>query len=280
MRRSRDPTIVYLGAVGKRSRGQPDQTGDDRRTSLRRAGLRVVVGLVVLNAALAIGVLLAGDFDGTGGRILATSLALTAAALLVLACEVGRESSRLGPAPALGAGAAVGGFAIIVASIWLEPAATWVGQLAGTFVAPAVAIALQSLVSLARLASRFRLAFPAVVVLSSLLAAMIVAVIWGDWEGDWLMRLIGVVAVALAAFTILVPLFHRASRAELASAIGPRARVAFCPSCGHPRAAAHDEPTRCPRCSARYAVILLPPEPSATCRSFPVRGTRPAAPSP
>lgn len=223
---------------------------------MRRLAVRVFFASVALNAALAIYALLAGDFGETEGKILFSSLSVTGAVILALACEAARERGRLGPLPLVGTAAGAGGFALLVAGIWTEPGGDWLGQLVSSLLTVAVAVALLSLLTLATLAPRFRWTFTATAALATLLASLLVSATWGQWENAWLWRWIGVVAVALAAFMIVVPALHRLSRRELAAqpeAEGA-ARVSFCPFCGRPVSAPSGVEAICESCGAAFTV--------------------------
>jgi Zn finger protein HypA/HybF involved in hydrogenase expression len=96
--------------------------------------------------------------------------------------------------------------------------------------------------------------------LALVLGALVTVAIWGTGDAEWYGRTVGVVAVLLAAFTLLVPVLHRASRAELARLAAERAAgVRFCPCCGAALEAAPGAPTTCPRCGARFTVVLEQP---------------------
>lgn len=223
---------------------------------MTRTVVRVFLGSVALNAALAVYALLAGSFGATEGRILRTSLSLSGAVLLGLICEAARERGRLGLVPPLGAATAVGGFGLVIVGIWSEPSGEDIWRGAGTLLTLAVAASIVSLLSLPALAPRFRWTLTAAAFLAGVLAAMLVSTIWGEFESGWFFRWFGVVAVLLAAFAVALPVLHRISRREL----GPPAResVSYCPRCGRPLAARPDAETECPRCGAVFTVRFGP----------------------
>ena len=235
---------------------QTAAAGSCQTSGVRRLALRVFFASVALNAALAIYALLAGDFGETEGKILFTSLSVTGAVILALACEAARERGRLGPLPRIGAAAGAGGFALLVAGIWTEPSGNWLGQLAGSLLTVAGAVALLSLLALATLAPRFRWTFTVTAALAALFGSLLVSGIWGEWESEWYWRWFGVVAVALAAFAIVVPALHRLSRRQLAAqpeAEGA-ARISFCPFCGRPVSAPSGIEATCESCGAAFTV--------------------------
>jgi hypothetical protein len=221
---------------------------------MRRWLLALLVASVALNAALGIAALVVSGFGALERRVLLTSLAVSAAGVLGLACTPALERGRLRPLPRLGLAATVGSFALFVALIWLGDPPEALGKAAGTLLIGAVAAAHGSLVGLARLARRYRLVAPAAAGLALLLAAVAAAGIWSEPPGGWYPRLVGVLAVLLAAFTLLVPILHRASRTELSTA-GAAAGLRFCPYCGAELAAPEGVEASCGACGARFTVM-------------------------
>ncbi len=231
---------------------------------MRRLGLRIFFASVALNAALAIVALLASSFGELEGKILFSSLCVTGALVLVLACEAARERGRLGLLPRVGAAASLAGFALLMAGIWTESSDDTLTRVTGTLLAAAVAAALSSMLSLADLAPRFRWTFRAAVALALLLAALISAGIWAGWEGDWFGRWVGVVAVALAAFVIVVPVLGRLSRREAGEPAEATGSVSFCPACGAPVSARAGAEAHCDACGAAFVVTFRPSRTAAT----------------
>jgi len=220
---------------------------------VRRIGLRIFFASVALNAALAIVALLAGSFGELEGKILFSSLCVTGALVLVLACEAARERGALGLLPRAGSAASLAGFALLIAGIWTESEDSSLTRITSTLLAAAVAAALVSLLSLAELPPRFRWTFRAAAALAILLAALLVSGIWGEWESDWFWRWLGAVAVALAAFVIVVPVLGRIGRRETGVAA---ARVSFCPQCGSPVSARAGAEARCDACGSVFVVTV------------------------
>lgn len=87
----------------------------------RRFGLAVFFASVAVNTAFGIYAVLAPDFGETQGKIVGTSLCITAAVVLALACEPAWQRKLLGPVPAAGAVLGAVGFSLAVAGIWAEP---------------------------------------------------------------------------------------------------------------------------------------------------------------
>jgi hypothetical protein len=232
---------------------------------VKRSLFLVLVGSVVFNAALGIYALLAGEFGDLEQKILFTSLSVSAAGVLALACAPAWERRLVLPLPPIGAGSALAGLALVIAAIWIGEPPEWLSNSAWTLAVVAVFGASGSLLALGRLAPRFRWVLPAALAAGAVLSVMIVSAVWTEPDSEWFGRILGVVAVLFAAFTVLVPIFHRASRAELAapSAAPEGAPVRFCPHCGEPLEAQAETETACPACGARFAVRF----PSVTARA-------------
>jgi hypothetical protein len=206
---------------------------------------------------LGIYAVLAPNFGDFQGKVLATSGCVTGAGLLTFVCLPALEQGRARVLPLLGIGASLLGFSLGVFAIWSDRDGETYGELVASVFVVAGAAVLSSVLSLARLAPRYRLVQPAATVLAFVLAAFLVSAITGGPWGSGAGRVAGVVGVLLGATTLAVPILHRASRAELAGAPGPAREVRFCPSCG----AAMMPPTSgegaCARCGARFRVTFV-----------------------
>lgn len=238
----------------------------------RRWLVRGLVVAVVVNAALGIAALVAGEFGDTQRRVLFTSLAVSGAGVLVLACIPALERRRLGPLPGAGIAAAAGGGVLAIVLSWLDEPPETLGRAFGTLVVAAVAIAYGSLIGLARLPRRHVWVVRAGTGLALVLAGLVTTTIWGAGDSPGMGRVVGVVAVLLAACTVLVPVLQRASRGP--GSTGSAARIGYCPSCG---AALGDRGVsaaiRCPRCGGAWQI-----RPAATGPAAGAPDPRPAPP--
>ena len=236
--------------------------GDRRRVGrrARRVGLAVFFVSIAVNALLGIYALLAPGFGEVEGKLLMTSLCVTAAVLLVLACEPAWERWRLGLVPLGGAATAVIGFGLMIAGIWAEPSGEVFVRLMGTTLIVAVACALACLLALGRLAARFRSVYAVTLGVLALATVMTVAAVWmGEGPPEAYARALGVVLITLAALAVTVPVLHWLSRGEVALSTQPHDVVAYCPFCGgalEPSAAAFRS---CIGCGNSFRVIPAPP---------------------
>jgi hypothetical protein len=217
--------MAPLGASGRSS-----ATHGVASRRLRRLGIGLFFGSVAVNAALGIAALVIGEFSDTHGKILGTSLSVTGALVIALACLPAWERDLLRWAPLLGAALGAVAFALVIALLWAGGDDEVLGKTMGSTMIVAVACTLACLLALPRLAPRYRQAFPVAVVLLTIAAAMLVVATWVEPESSWYPRTFGVVAVLLAATAVSIPALARISRTEVETAtVEP---VAFCPYCG------------------------------------------------
>lgn len=222
---------------------------------MRRIGLGVFFASVAVNAALGIYAVLSPEFGETQGKILGTSLCITGAVLLALACEPAWERSLLGPVPYVGAALGALGFGLTIGGIWTEPESDLYGNATASIMTVAVACAVACLLGLARLAPRHRWVLTVTLGLLALGAAMEAIMPWlGDDPGEWYMRSMGVVFIALAAFAVSVPVLHWVDRGSLAVAESVTGEVRHCPYCGSSVAGEAGAALACSRCGREFTV--------------------------
>ena len=222
------------------------------RRRLQRVALYLVLASVAVSAAIDAFALLVGDFGTTQTRLLASTLSVTGASAIAVACGFAWKRRRLGAVPPAGIALGIAGFGLLIVGIWTEPEGDAFPRGIGTLLALAVAATHASVVSPFGLAPRFRWAFAAAYGLNALLTALVVYAIWGEPDGSGFWRLTGTVAILLAAATIAIPVLRRLGAAappvEAATALAAR----YCPRCG----AQLERPgaRQCERCGASFAV--------------------------
>jgi hypothetical protein len=220
---------------------------------VKRLALRLLIASVGISALLGIYTLLAGDFGELEVRILLTSLSVSGASILSMACGVAWERGRLGFLPRAGVLLAIASCSLVVVGIWAEISEEEFWNSVASAAIVATALAHSSLLSLARLEPRFSWSLPCAYVNAFLLAIVLVIVIWTEAESEWVWRGVGVLTVLLSAITILVPVFHRMGRAVDLSVPGV---IRFCPSCGA-GVTAGESPASCERCGATCRIEFL-----------------------
>jgi hypothetical protein len=127
----------------------------------------------------------------------------------------------------------------------------------------AIATAQASLVSLARLTSRFVWTRVVALIAIALLAGLIIFVIYGEVRGDGIFRIIGALAIVVAALTIMMPIFHRLSRADLDAdqklvSISDHHLfpTVLCPRCGNTQNNSLYQIT-CTSCGCRFLITIM-----------------------
>jgi MFS family permease len=255
--------MIDVSTVLRADRGArgPSTHGHPVGRKLRRAGLGVFFASVSVNAVLGIVAVLSPDFGETQGKILMTSLCVTGAAILVLACEPAWERGLLGIVPLAGAALGTAGFALVIAGIWAEASGDVYGRVQTTVLAYAVACVLASLLALAALAPRRAWIHPVPYVLLAVGATMFSALAWleGDPPG-WFLRTFGVVMIALAAFVVTIPVLHWIDRHELAAVSSVADEIRYCPYYGSGIEAGVEAETACARCGREFSVVPVGPD--------------------
>jgi hypothetical protein len=187
-------------------------------TSGKRLLLTAIVASLVATAALAIGILLFGEFRDTEARILGTTAFLSLFSLLALPAGVLFDQGRLLPLAWATAALAVLGFAVAMSAVWNDDSDTsW--KLTGAVGACALA-ATQT----AGLASRLRPSdppavrrlFAAATALVVVSATMVNAAIWKEIDDETYYRFLAAIAVANVLLVVLQPVLRR-GRAEPAT---------------------------------------------------------------
>lgn len=251
-------SVVFHHAGSGTSRRSTERRSFGRR--IRRLGLGIFFVSIAMNAALGIYAVLAPDFGETQGKILGTSLCVTGAVLLALACEPAWERRLLGPVPYAGAVLGAVGFTLAIVAIWTEPENEAWGKTLGTIFTVAVAGAAGSLLALAQLAPRRAWIFRVTLLLLALGTAMVGVLPWlGDDPSEVYIRALGVVMIVLAAFTVTVPVVHWVDRGVLAAAEAVTGAVRFCPYCGKELGGEIGIDLRCGRCGRGFTIALSAP---------------------
>jgi hypothetical protein len=178
--------------------------------------LLVLVGIASLgvSAAVAILILLFGDFGETEGRILGTTFAIAAASLLALPGAVLLER---GEQPLLGAvnvALAVVAFALALALLWVSETETLGRLLSSTAAAAAASTQIAGLTVRRRAGepASVRFAYGLACALAGVLAAMAVIAIWAEVDAEGYYRALGALAVLDVFLVVLQPLLRRVGR--------------------------------------------------------------------
>ncbi len=164
---------------------------------------------VAVNAVLGIWALLSDDFGSTQGKVLATSFCVSGAMLGVLVNGAPLARRLLWPIPVVAAVAAATGFGLMIVIVWSEPGGDLWWKLLVTLAVVASGATLVGLLALPSLRSPFEPLRLAHLVATGLLVVTVVAAVWFEFNDDWIMRLIGVESIVVAALTLTVPALAR-----------------------------------------------------------------------
>lgn len=180
--------------------------------------LYLLIGSVAVSAAVGIGVILFGDFGNFEVRVLMTTLTVTAASILGLACGAYLETGRGRTLPMFGIAVSIAAAIMTFFIIWdvMDESVLFVRS-AVTAMLLAAASAHLSLLFLARLDRRFAWIRPTAFVCIGLLTAILLFLIWAEPETntDTIGRIIAVLAILAAAVTVITPIFHKLSTDEV-----------------------------------------------------------------
>lgn len=218
---------------------------------MRRSLVRIAIGLIAANAALAIVILLGGDMGETGGRILGTSLLATATALIVMVQLPAVSDRRLGFVPIVAIAAAGVGFVIMTIGIWSEFDSEVGWKTAGTAYTIGVAGAMAAIVAGLQIAGPSRWVRSATLGTIGLGAAWLIVGMWFEVGADGYWRLFAVIAVLVAAGLLAVPILSRSESVEHLDMA-----VTHCPFCGADVGSQRATDASCPACGNRFGVTL------------------------
>jgi len=182
--------------------------------NLKRTFLYSLIGSVTLSALIGIGVILFGDFGNFEVRVLMTTLTITAASILGLACGAYLETGRGKALPVIGIVMAVAAAIMTFFIIWnvADKSETFI-KAAGTVTLLALSCSHLSLLSLARLDKRFYWSRIVAFVCVWTLSAILIYIMWWEPESssDLVARVIGVLSILIASATVITPVFHKLS---------------------------------------------------------------------
>ncbi len=185
--------------------------------NFKRIFLYTLIASTALSAAIGIGVLLFGDFGNFEVRVMMTTLTVTVASIMGLACGAYYESGKNKLLPTAGVVLAVAAALMTFLIIWnvTDESEIFIKSTA-TVTLLALSIAHLSLISLARLDKRFAWSRIAAFILVATLDAILLWLMWFEPEGesDVVARTIGILSILIAAVTVITPVFHKLSAGE------------------------------------------------------------------
>jgi hypothetical protein len=179
----------------------------------RRLVLLAVAGLLTAAAALAIGILLFGDFGSTEGRILATTALLAGYGLLTLPAAILRDQRRAAALTAVVVALAVVATSLTIAGVWSDEPPEALGKaigIANGWLVAGVQLAALTLRRRDQDARVVRLLFAASSALVVVLALMFTTVLWAEIDSERYGRIFGALIVLNVLLVALQPILARA----------------------------------------------------------------------
>jgi hypothetical protein len=182
--------------------------------NLRRLFLYLLIASVGLSALVGIGVILFGNFGELEARVLLTTLTVTVTSIFGIACGAYLETARGKLMPLAGIAFSILAALMCFLIIWnvLDDSEVFIKSFL-TSVIVAASCSHLSLLSLARLDSRFAWTRIAAFICVSLLALIFLYILWFEPVGDsdLIYRILGVLGILLASITVLTPILHKLS---------------------------------------------------------------------
>lgn len=223
---------------------------------LHQLALRALIISVVVSAAMGIFALLVGEFEETQGKLLATSLSVSGAAIVAMVCGFAWGRGRLGLIPPTGIAAGICGFGLLITSTWLDVESEIFWRSTSTVLVLAFAATHACVVSPLGLFGRFRWIFGATYCLNALLSTLVIVAIHIEPEWDEYWRLLGTVVILLVATTIAIPVLRRLDKTAQPTTpvIDLPAEAMYCPNCGDQLA--HRGDKTCSSCEASFQVQI------------------------
>ena len=242
---------------------------------LRTAFLWTMIGSLTLAAALGVLAIIFDTFGSTSEKILVTSLLMGAYSMTALGCAIVLDRHRRKIISWLGIGMSVAALLHWSFMIWFEPW-RWNGwywqdefllKIGATLTIIAIWCPHLGLLSLLRLdRGAFRGVRTVTHVVTGLLAAVVLIVLWTEEFEDWTGKMIAVLAMLGGCGTLVTPILgivERSGRTDSAESIKRRVKIDLtCPRCGFEQNMKTGS-AKCTGCGLRISIDVE--EPRCTC---------------
>jgi hypothetical protein len=192
---------------------RPMNTDAEPPITGKRLVLLAVAGLLTAVAALAIGILLFGDFGSTEGRILATTALLAGYGLLTLPAAILHDQRRAAALTSAVVALAVAAASLTTVAVWSGETSDELGKVIGTvngWLVAAVQLAALTLRRREHDARVVRLLFAASSALVVVLAWMLTVLLWAGFDSERYGRVFGALLVLNVLLVALQPILARA----------------------------------------------------------------------
>lgn len=195
------------------------------QSNLKRPLLYALVGSVVLGALLGIALVMQNTWGWFEVRVMLTTVTVAIASLCGLACDLSRTPRGANILPRCGLLLTLVAASLILVGMWTDMNKDGFWKVTASVSIFAVATVHICLLSIARLAKRFRwVYFVACQVIYGLAVLLSVIVFW-ELENERMFRFVAMISIVDAALTLVIPLLHRISRTDdlQATIAGPMA---------------------------------------------------------
>lgn len=229
--------------------------------SPKRVALWCLIVSVAVSAGFGILIVLVGSFSDVQVRIILTTLTISSMSICALVAGALWESKRNKFLALAGATLAVLAALLFIGGIWTRTSNEEFWKFSASVGIVAVATAHVCLLSLARLTGAFALARLLAFVAVYVLALQFIYLIYWEPKGDTFVRIVGANSIIVAAFSILIPIFHRLNRKEMAEQRGDGGvwfPTITCPQCGASQLNSSAEIV-CGGCGCRFLITIVHP---------------------
>ena len=174
----------------------------------------VFIGSIILGALLGIFIVLRGEWSSFEVRVILTTVVLACSSINGLACEAARSPSSQQPLPIAGLILTVLTACLFLIGIWSSTSSEQYWKFTVSFLILTLATTQICLVSIARLAARFRWVFILAFQVAYGMAIYLIYLICFEVDSEGAIKFAGVLAIVDAALVIIIPILHRISRAD------------------------------------------------------------------
>ena len=181
---------------------------------LKRPLLYVLVASVVLSAMLGVALVVRDTWSWFEQKVIFTTMILAVASLCGLACDLSRTPRGKNLLPKTGLALTFLGAVLILIGMWFEIGEDWYWRISLPISIFAVATVHVCLLSIVRLAGRFRWVYMITCQVIFGLAALISIMIFFQWSDGELFQIVAALSIVDVALTFVVPLLHRISKTD------------------------------------------------------------------
>jgi len=183
-------------------------------SKLRGLSLKVFIGFLGLTAIIAVITVLTGEFGELQGKILATTLTISAASICSMSCAAFIDKKKQVYLGLFGIGLSVAAAVLVIGGMWSEIDNEVFGKITVTLGVLAVGFAHAFLLALPELDSRCKWVQPVSSVTIGILALQIIGIVWVDSENDWYLRFLAVVAIIVGLETLVIPILMKLRKGD------------------------------------------------------------------